>query len=98
MKFVILIWNVFFVFVVEFVKLVELFCLEDLVFVGNFLEEKYFFEGNWIEEVIKRVFKLKKLDGEWFGISLEMFFSYKSWICDMEFWKGVKLKKMIGCF
>uniref|UniRef100_A0A8C5L0M9 Dynein, axonemal, light chain 1 n=1 Tax=Jaculus jaculus TaxID=51337 RepID=A0A8C5L0M9_JACJA len=47
----------------EFVKLAELPCLEDLVFVGNPLEEKHSVEGNWIEEATKRVPKLKKLDG-----------------------------------
>uniref|UniRef100_A0A2I3SIL2 Dynein axonemal light chain 1 n=1 Tax=Pan troglodytes TaxID=9598 RepID=A0A2I3SIL2_PANTR len=48
----------------EFVKLAELPCLEDLVFVGNPLEEKHSAENNWIEEATKRVPKLKKLDGE----------------------------------
>ncbi|KAM5244692.1 dynein axonemal light chain 1 isoform 3-T3 [Hipposideros larvatus] len=47
----------------EFVKLAELPCLEDLVFVGNPLEEKHSAEGNWIEEATKSVPKLKKLDG-----------------------------------
>ncbi|XP_021535580.2 dynein axonemal light chain 1 [Neomonachus schauinslandi] len=47
----------------EFVKLAELPCLEDLVFVGNPLEEKHSADGNWIEEATKRVPKLKKLDG-----------------------------------
>uniref|UniRef100_A0A2K6GH92 Dynein axonemal light chain 1 n=1 Tax=Propithecus coquereli TaxID=379532 RepID=A0A2K6GH92_PROCO len=47
----------------EFVKLAELPCLEDLVFVGNPLEEKHSAENNWIEEATKRVPKLKKLDG-----------------------------------
>ncbi|KAK2508749.1 hypothetical protein MC885_011580 [Smutsia gigantea] len=47
----------------EFLKLAELPCLEDLVFVGNPLEEKHSAEGNWIEEATKRVPKLKKLDG-----------------------------------
>uniref|UniRef100_A0A8C8W7F9 Dynein light chain 1, axonemal n=1 Tax=Peromyscus maniculatus bairdii TaxID=230844 RepID=A0A8C8W7F9_PERMB len=47
----------------EFVKLAELPCLEDLVFVGNPLEEKHSAEGNWIDEATKRVPKLKKLDG-----------------------------------
>ncbi|KAL0602053.1 Dynein light chain 1, axonemal, partial [Plecturocebus cupreus] len=46
----------------EFVKLAELPCLEDLVFVGNPLEEKHSAENNWIEEATKRVPKLKKLD------------------------------------
>ncbi|XP_075814637.1 dynein axonemal light chain 1-like [Microtus pennsylvanicus] len=47
----------------EFVKLAELPCLEDLVFVGNPLEKKHSAEGNWIDEANKRVPKLKKLDG-----------------------------------
>ncbi|XP_023367252.1 dynein light chain 1, axonemal [Otolemur garnettii] len=47
----------------EFVKLAELPCLEDLVFVGNPLEEKHSAENNWIDEATKRVPKLKKLDG-----------------------------------
>ncbi|XP_042636954.1 dynein axonemal light chain 1 [Orycteropus afer afer] len=47
----------------EFVKLAELPCLEDLVFVGNPLEEKHSAEGNWIDEASKRVPRLKKLDG-----------------------------------
>ncbi|XP_058149075.1 acyl-coenzyme A thioesterase 6 isoform X4 [Dasypus novemcinctus] len=53
----------------EFVKLAELPCLEDLVFVGNPLEEKYSSEGSWIEEASKRVPKLKKLDGNGDGSS-----------------------------
>nr|XP_048305091.1 dynein axonemal light chain 1 isoform X2 [Myodes glareolus] len=48
----------------EFVKLAELPCLEDLVFVGNPLEEKHSAEGNWIDEATKRVPKLKKLDDQ----------------------------------
>ncbi|KAM9294412.1 dynein axonemal light chain 1 [Gastrophryne carolinensis] len=47
----------------EFVRLAELPCLEDLVFVGNPLEEKQTLEGNWMEEATKRLPKLKKLDG-----------------------------------
>ncbi|XP_068948243.1 dynein axonemal light chain 1 isoform X4 [Petaurus breviceps papuanus] len=47
----------------EFVKLAELGCLEELVFVGNPLEEKYSTEGIWIDEATRRVPKLKKLDG-----------------------------------
>uniref|UniRef100_A0A8C9II39 Uncharacterized protein n=1 Tax=Piliocolobus tephrosceles TaxID=591936 RepID=A0A8C9II39_9PRIM len=44
-------------------NIIELPCLEDLVFVGNPLEEKHSAENNWIEEATKRVPKLKKLDG-----------------------------------
>ena len=62
-KLAILICNVFFALVAEFVKLAELPCLEDLVFVGNLLEEKHSAEGNWIEEATKKMPKLKKLDG-----------------------------------
>ncbi|XP_074091860.1 dynein axonemal light chain 1 isoform X1 [Macrotis lagotis] len=47
----------------EFVKLAELACLEELVFVGNPLEEKCSSEGNWIDEATRRVPRLKKLDG-----------------------------------
>ncbi|XP_027651610.2 peroxisomal succinyl-coenzyme A thioesterase isoform X3 [Falco peregrinus] len=49
----------------EFVRLAELPLLEDLVFVGNPLQEKYASDqkNNWIEEATKRVPKLKKLDG-----------------------------------
>ncbi|XP_010135068.1 PREDICTED: dynein light chain 1, axonemal [Buceros rhinoceros silvestris] len=45
----------------EFVRLAELPLLEDLVFVGNPLQEKH--ASDWIEEATKRVPKLKKLDG-----------------------------------
>ncbi|KFQ39975.1 Dynein light chain 1, axonemal, partial [Mesitornis unicolor] len=48
----------------EFVRLAELPSLEDLVFVGNPLQEKYASDqNNWIEEATKRVPTLKKLDG-----------------------------------
>ncbi|KAM4666564.1 dynein axonemal light chain 1 isoform 2-T2 [Amazona ochrocephala] len=48
----------------EFVRLAELPLLEDLVFVGNPLQQKYSSDQNsWIEEATKRVPKLKKLDG-----------------------------------
>ncbi|XP_074680352.1 dynein axonemal light chain 1 isoform X6 [Strix aluco] len=49
----------------EFVRLAELPLLEDLVFVGNPLQEKYASDqkNNWIEEATKRVPTLKKLDG-----------------------------------
>ncbi|XP_031449446.1 dynein light chain 1, axonemal isoform X3 [Phasianus colchicus] len=49
----------------EFARLAELPLLEDLVFVGNPLQEKYASDqkNNWIEEATKRVPKLKKLDG-----------------------------------
>ncbi|KAM6075374.1 dynein axonemal light chain 1 isoform 4-T4 [Chlamydotis macqueenii] len=49
----------------EFVRLAELPLLEDLVFVGNPLQEKYASDqkNSWIEEATKRVPKLKKLDG-----------------------------------
>ncbi|XP_071770369.1 dynein axonemal light chain 1 [Centroberyx gerrardi] len=47
----------------EFVKLSDLPCLVDLVFVGNPLEEKYSAEGTWMDEASKRLPKLKKLDG-----------------------------------
>lgn len=47
----------------EFVRLAELPCLVDLVFVGNPLEEKHSAEGNWMEEASKKLPNLKKLDG-----------------------------------
>lgn len=45
-------------------RLAELPCLADLVFVGNPLEEKHSAEGNWMDEACKRLPGLKKLDGE----------------------------------
>ncbi|KAG7510413.1 hypothetical protein JOB18_021097 [Solea senegalensis] len=47
----------------EFVRLAELPCLVDLVFVGNPLEEKHSAEGTWMDEASKRLPNLKKLDG-----------------------------------
>ncbi|XP_065063800.1 dynein axonemal light chain 1-like [Rhopilema esculentum] len=47
----------------EFGKLADLPVLEDLVFVGNALEEKHTAEGDWREQATKRLPKLKKLDG-----------------------------------
>lgn len=48
----------------EFVRLAELPCLVDLVFVKNPLEEKHSVEGSWMEEACKRLPNLKKLDGK----------------------------------
>lgn len=55
-----------FVIAAEFVRLADLPFLEDLVFVGNPLEEKYSADqqSSWVEEATKRVPRLKKLDGE----------------------------------
>ncbi|XP_068573862.1 dynein axonemal light chain 1 [Cebidichthys violaceus] len=47
----------------EFVRLADLPCLADLVFVGNPLEEKHSAEGTWMDEASKRLPKLWKLDG-----------------------------------
>lgn len=47
----------------EFDHLSELPFLEDLVFIGNPLEENYSGTGRWEEEVSKRLLHLKKLDG-----------------------------------
>ena len=47
----------------EFMKLAELPCLEELLFVGNPLEERCSAENTWRDEVTKRLPKLKKLDG-----------------------------------
>lgn len=48
----------------EFQKLTELPVLEELVFVGNPLEEKHSGEGDWRDRVQTKLPKLKKLDGE----------------------------------
>lgn len=47
----------------EFQKLGDLQNLEDLLFVGNPLEEKHSQEGDWRELAAKKLPKLKKLDG-----------------------------------
>ncbi|CAN9502025.1 unnamed protein product [Ophioblennius macclurei] len=47
----------------EFMRLAELPCLVDLVFVGNPLEEKHSAEGTWMSEASKQLPNLKKLDG-----------------------------------
>ena len=44
-------------------RLADLSCLIDLVFVGNPLEEKHSTEGIWMDEASKRLPNLKKLDG-----------------------------------
>ena len=45
-------------------RLADLPCLADLVFVGNPLEEKHSAEGTWMDEACKRLPNLKKLDGK----------------------------------
>lgn len=45
-------------------RLADLPCLADLVFVGNPLEEKHSAEGTWMDEASKRLPNLKKLDGK----------------------------------
>ncbi len=47
----------------EFEHLAELPCLEDLVFIGNPLEDESPNVGKYTEEVIRRLIYLKKLDG-----------------------------------
>ncbi|XP_077994462.1 dynein axonemal light chain 1-like [Glandiceps talaboti] len=47
----------------EFNKLSDVPLLEELVFVGNPLEEKHSLEGDWTEKVTRGLPKLKKLDG-----------------------------------
>ncbi len=42
----------------------ELPALEDLLFVGNPLEEKHTSEGDWRKQVATRLKTLKKLDGK----------------------------------
>ncbi|MEQ2223424.1 Dynein light chain 1, axonemal [Ilyodon furcidens] len=48
----------------EFVRLADVPCLVDLVFLGNPLQEKHSTEGNWMDEASKKLPNLKKLDGE----------------------------------
>lgn len=47
----------------EFEKLQGLPCLEELLFVGNPLEEKLTLEGTWRDKVIPLLGSLRKLDG-----------------------------------
>ncbi|XP_037548723.1 dynein axonemal light chain 1 [Nematolebias whitei] len=47
----------------EFVRLADLPCLAELIFVGNPLQERHVSEGNWMEEACKKLPNLKKLDG-----------------------------------
>ena len=47
----------------EFEHLSELPVLEDLVFIGNPLEEDCSTAGNYTEQIIRRLLFLKKLDG-----------------------------------
>jgi len=47
----------------EFSKLIEVSTLEDLLFIGNPLEEKHSADNSWRDEVLKRLPRLKKLDG-----------------------------------
>merc|ERR1711976_856972 len=47
----------------EFGKLADLPCLEDLLFVGNPLEEKHTQDGDWRDLVAGKLSRLKKLDG-----------------------------------
>jgi len=47
----------------EFQKLGDLTSLEDLLFVGNPLEEKHTTEGDWRDIATTKLPKLKKLDG-----------------------------------
>lgn len=49
---------------VEFTRLQELPCLENLLFTGNPLHENYTDEATYRGECIKRLPSLKKLDGE----------------------------------
>lgn len=46
-------------------RLADLPCLADLVFVGNPLEEKHSTEGTWMDEASNRLPNLKKLDGKY---------------------------------
>lgn len=55
----------------EFLRLAELPCLVDLVFVGNPLEEKHSAEGTWMEEASRRLPRLKKLDGKCLSLQFQ---------------------------
>lgn len=72
--------------VVEFVRLADLPCLEDLVFVGNPLEDKYSAEGAWMDEACKRLPNLKKLDGKWFS----------SLVCKYIYSQSINLSRAVG--
>ena len=52
----------------EFSKLQELPLLEDLLFVGNPLEETHTAAGDWRKQVANRLKGLKKLDGNFFNL------------------------------
>jgi len=47
----------------EFDQLKDMTSLEELLFVGNPLQEKHMADGDWTEQVTSRLPKLKKLDG-----------------------------------
>ena len=47
----------------EFDQLKDMTSLEELLMVGNPLEEKHSAEGDWVEQVSARLPNLKKLDG-----------------------------------
>lgn len=49
---------------ISFIKQADLPVLEELVFVGNPLEEKETAEGTYRDNVAKKLPKLKKLDGK----------------------------------
>jgi hypothetical protein len=66
-----LVRDVFFLFNINFQRIfsyvkflkAELPQLEDLLFVGNPLEEKHTAEGDWRKQVAQKLKGLKKLDG-----------------------------------
>eukprot|EP00039_Didymoeca_costata_P031664 m.35827 g.35827 ORF g.35827 m.35827 type:complete len:182 (-) comp8968_c1_seq1:209-754(-) len=47
----------------EFDQLKDMTALEELLFVGNPLQEKHASEGDWADQVMNRLPNLKKLDG-----------------------------------
>ncbi len=51
-------------------KKTELPMLEDLLFVGNPLEEKHTAENDWRKQVAQRMKGLKKLDGKFLAFNI----------------------------
>jgi dynein light chain 1 len=65
----------------EFSKLQELPLLEDLLFVGNPLEETHTAAGDWRKQVANRLKGLKKLDGKNYLYNL---LSLNSFFCKIK--------------
>ena len=93
----------------EFSKLQELPLLEDLLFVGNPLEETHTAAGDWRKQVANRLKGLKKLDGKFLvlkNLTLMHFYNFSLQINKIKeiqsFAKkkeaAKKLKNKIGTF